>query len=233
MSLALRPAPMTDLWITEGAGLTDLDAATDGLSLIEAPGQRAEALAIAVALREAVANGQRAALITPDRSLTRRVAAALDRWGIVPDDSGGEPLSQTPPGRLLRQIAGLFGTRLTAGPLLAVLKHPLVATGAEGQNRGTHLLHTRDLELQLRRSGPAFPEASTWLTGPTAPAIRRGSPGHAGCRRCSIRHCIWVNCHCLVGLTGSSGLRKRSPPAPESVGREPFGTDQRAAISGR
>lgn len=155
-SLALRPAPMTDQWIVEGANLTDLRPATDGMSLIEAPNQRAEALAIAVLLREAVEMGQRAALITPDRSLTRRVAVALNRWGIVPDDSGGEPLSQTPPGRLLRQVAGLFGARLTAGPLLGVLKHPLVATGDGGLLRGQHLLNTRDLELRLRKAGPAF-----------------------------------------------------------------------------
>jgi ATP-dependent helicase/nuclease subunit B len=36
------------------------------------------------------------------------VAAALDRWGIVPDDSAGKPLALSAPGRLLRQVAGLF-----------------------------------------------------------------------------------------------------------------------------
>ena len=43
--------------------------------------------------------GERAALVTPDRGLARRVTAELDRWAIIPDDSAGRPLSLTPPGR--------------------------------------------------------------------------------------------------------------------------------------
>src|SRR5690606_26821539 len=39
-----------------------------------------------------------------------------------------------------------------------LLKHPLTATGAG--DRGSHLRFTRDLELHLRRHGPAFPTAS-------------------------------------------------------------------------
>lgn len=163
VSLALRPAPMTDQWITEGRTIGDLGAAMQDIALVEAPTQRSEALAIAVALREAVANGQRAALITPDRGLTRRVAAALDRWGILPDDSGGEPLSQTPPGRLLLQVAALFCAPVTVGPLLGILKHPLVATGGQKAMRGRHLLHARDLELELRRNGPAYPAGKDLL----------------------------------------------------------------------
>ena len=100
ISLSLRPAPVTDQWLTEGAALTELASAMARVSLIEAPTPRAEALAIALILREAAETGRRAALVTPDRTLTRRVTAALDRWGIVPDDSAGQPLSQSPPGRL-------------------------------------------------------------------------------------------------------------------------------------
>ena len=43
---------------------------------------REEALAIAVALREAVEQGKTAALVTPDRALGRRVHAALASCGI-------------------------------------------------------------------------------------------------------------------------------------------------------
>lgn len=155
LSLALRPAPVTDQWMEDGAGLGPLGPATAGLTLIEAPSPRAEALAIALRLRKAAEDGQRAALITPDRMLTRRVAAALDRWGIVPDDSAGLPLVQSAPGRFLRHVAALIGRPLTAEALLIVLKHPLTATGAG--DRGNHLRHTRDLELSLRRFGPPFP----------------------------------------------------------------------------
>lgn len=154
ISLSLRPAPVTDQWLVEGRHLPDLVAATSGLTLIEAPGPRAEALAVALILRRAAEEGRRAALITPDRVLTRQVAAALDRWGIVPDDSAGEPLQQTAAGRFLRQVVRLMGERLTPETLLALLKHPLAGTGGD---RGDHLRLTRDLELHLRRNGPAFP----------------------------------------------------------------------------
>lgn len=155
VSLALRPAPVTDQWLSEGATMPDLREATAQMTLIEAPSPRAEALAIALILRQAAEDHRPAALVTPDRDLARQVTVALDRWGIVPDDSAGRPLALSPPGRLLRQIAGLFGQRLTGDRLLAMLKHPLVHTGAD---RGEHLRLTRDLELHLRRRGPAFPD---------------------------------------------------------------------------
>ena len=165
VSLALRPAPVTDQWLRDGPALGDLRPATDNMTLIEAPTQRHEALAIALRLRDAAEKGETAALITPDRGLTRQVAAALDRWNILPDDSAGEPLQLSAIGRLMRHITGLFEARLTADALLTLLKHPLTH-GAKG--RGDHLRFTRDLELHIRRNGPPYPEAEAimnWATG--------------------------------------------------------------------
>ena len=156
ISLSLRPAPITDQWLKDGPALPDLRPATGEMTLIEAPSERGEALAIALILRQAAETGIKAALVSPDRNLTRRVAAVLDRWGIRPDDSAGQPLALSAPGRFLRHIAGLFGRKLTADVLLTVLKHPLCFSGAD---RGTHLLLTRELELDIRRKGPAFPDA--------------------------------------------------------------------------
>lgn len=156
VSLAMRPAPVTDGWRRDGPALGDLQTATRDLSLIEAPDPRFEALAIAMRLRAAVEDGQTAALITPDRMLTRRVAAALDRWGIVPDDSAGEPLRQTAVGRLIRHVAQLSGQRLTSQALMILLKHPMVHASA---GRNQHLLWARELERRLRRYGPPFPDA--------------------------------------------------------------------------
>ena len=157
ISLALRPAPVTDQWLVEGNQLPDLETSMANVTLIEATAPRAEALAIALMLREAAENGTSAALITPDRMLTRQVTAALDRWGILPDDSAGRPLGLSAPGRLVQQTLGLLGQRPMFDVLLAVLKHPLCFTGGD---RANHLRLTRDLELSLRRHGPVFPDGA-------------------------------------------------------------------------
>ncbi|MBY5933421.1 double-strand break repair protein AddB [Tateyamaria omphalii] len=158
VSLALRPAPVTDAWREEGPALSELDAATGAVTLVEADTPRAEAIAIAMRLRQAAEDGQKAALITPDRMLTRQVTAALDRWEIVPDDSAGTPLHLSPPGRFLRHVAGLFHATLDAEALLTLLKHPLTHSGA---NRNLHQLNTQRLELRMRKDGLPYPDADS------------------------------------------------------------------------
>ncbi|KUF09528.1 double-strand break repair protein AddB [Pseudoponticoccus marisrubri] len=155
ISLALRPAPVTHQWLSEGPALPDLVETTADLTLVEAPDKRQEAQAIALRLRQAVADGQSAALITPDRMLTRQVTAALDPLGILPDDSAGTPAQLTPPGRLMRHVAQLMESPLSAELLLTLLKHPLCHRGG---GRGPHLLNTRELELHIRRSGWPYPQ---------------------------------------------------------------------------
>ncbi len=159
VSLALRPAPVTDQWLSEGPKLGDMATATANMSLMNAASPRHEALAIALCLRAAAERGQTATLITPDRQLTRQVTAALLRWDIVPDDSAGRPLALTPPGVFLRLVSGLFVERLTAETLLILLKHPLTNTGSgDRAARNTHLLRSRELELDKLRGGAPFPD---------------------------------------------------------------------------
>jgi ATP-dependent helicase/nuclease subunit B len=158
MSLALRPAPVTDQWLSEGPKLRDIPDALADVTLVEAPSLRAEAMAIAMRLRQAAEEGVIAALITPDRMLSRQVTAALDRWNILPDDSAGTPLNLSPPGRFLRHIAVLFQHKLTAEALITLLNHPLTHSGSD---RGQHLLLSRELELHMRRKGPPFPDAES------------------------------------------------------------------------
>ena len=160
VSLALRPAPVTDAWRSEGPDLTDLETATAPITLIEADTPRAEAIAIAMRLRDAAETGQRAALITPDRMLTRQVTAALDRWNILPDDSAGTPLHLSPPGRFLRHVVSLFDRQLDAEALLTLLKHPLTHSG---QDRNEHQLKTQKLELRMRRDGLPYPDRAGLL----------------------------------------------------------------------
>lgn len=189
-ALALRPAPVTGQWRAEGAALAGaLGAAMAGVAWIEVPDARAEARALAWRLRQAAEAGERAALVTPDRELARRVGAELGRWGLRPDDSAGRPLSLTPPGVLLRQLAALAGAPLTPAALLALLAHPLTASGL-GDRAAHRRLATR-LELEKLRGGAPVvdwadlaawaaergPEAAAWLAwaaAALAPALADG-----------------------------------------------------------
>lgn len=155
VSLSLRPAPVTNQWLAEGPDFDDLIQTTKDLTLVEADAPRLEAETIALRLRQAAADGITAALISPDRMLTRQVTAALDRWDIRPDDSAGTPLVLSAPGRLLRHTAALFGNKLTGEMLLTILKHPLCFS--ENEDRGPHLILTRELELYFRKIGAPFP----------------------------------------------------------------------------
>lgn len=150
ISAALRPAPATDNW----ADIGQIDAAAlSGLTRIDCAGADEEAGAIALIMREVLADrdsGRTAALVTPDRGLARRVAGALARWNVVVDDSGGVPLAETPPGVFFRLIVEMVGQAAAPFPLLSALKHPLAAGGlAPGAFRGL----VRALEIACLR-GP-------------------------------------------------------------------------------
>lgn len=130
---ALRPAATTPAWrdlVQEKRAL--IEEGVRGLSIATARSPSEEALVIALALREAVdVPGKTAALVTPDRTLARRVASELKRWGIGIDDSAGQPLSQTLPGRFLSLIADAAAEAFAPVQVLALLKHPLTALGLE------------------------------------------------------------------------------------------------------
>lgn len=151
ISLALLPPAATDAWRDHKI---DLAPALSGLHLVEAASPREEAGAIALAMREALEEpGRTAALITPDRALARRVAAALKRWGIAVDDSAGAPLTETPPGVFLLLLAELAAGSVAPAPLLAALKHPLAAGGMAA---GDFRARVRELDrLCLRGPRPA------------------------------------------------------------------------------
>jgi ATP-dependent helicase/nuclease subunit B len=136
VSEALRPAVATDRWRELARDDFPPPPALDTLALIEAANAEEEALAIAVALREAVETKDKtAALVTPDRALARRVLAALARWNITVDDSGGDALPDTPAGLFARLAAETAIGGLAPVPLLALLKHPLTHLGAaDGAN---------------------------------------------------------------------------------------------------
>jgi ATP-dependent helicase/nuclease subunit B len=129
ISEALRPADATEKWRANAAdaGFTaHMTAALQNVSMIEAANPEEEALAIAAALREAVQEHKTAALVTSDRGLARRVAAALGRWNITAEDSGGEALADVSAGVFARLAAHAALHGATPVDLLALLKHPLL-----------------------------------------------------------------------------------------------------------
>ena len=151
LSEALRPAETTDAWSNKDGVQVAGEEATKGLTLIEAPTPREEAGAIALALREVLETpAQTGILITPDRTLARRVAEELGRWNIPIDDSAGLPLSTTLPFGFLRLLAVAMSEALAPVSLLDVLKHPLAALGLAPADCRRH---TRALEKAILR-GP-------------------------------------------------------------------------------
>ncbi len=149
LEMALRPPEGMEPW-TQPEPAT-WRAGLPGLSMLAAPDAQAEAAAIALVLREALERpGARAALVTPDRDLARRVSAELTRHGILADDSAGEELGTTPAGAFLRLIARMVAEDFAPVPTLAALKHPLCAAGME---RGEWIHAVRLLERRVLR-GP-------------------------------------------------------------------------------
>jgi len=162
VSQALRPAQTTEMWRAAARPPEEAVAsAFAGVALVEAASEGEEALAIALALREALElPGRTAALLTPDRLLASRVVAELGRWGVEADDSAGRPLMATPPGLFTRLVLDVALTNFAPVPLLALLKHPFATLGG-----------VRD---EVRRAAQALEIAA--LRGPLPP------PGLAGLR---------------------------------------------------
>ena len=133
LSHAFRPAATTERWRTgkDTPREVEIIETFKRVTVIEAADPRAEALAIALTLRETVElPGKRAALVTPDRTLARRVAAELARWQIEVEDSAGVSLGDTEAGLLARLVAAAAAERLAPVPLIALLRHALADPGA-------------------------------------------------------------------------------------------------------
>ena len=180
ISEAMRPAGTTERWPHRDADTasSDLAEAIQGLSLVEAPTAEDEAEVIALILRETLETQEKsAALVTPDRTLARRVAARLEKWNIRVDDSAGAPLAKTPPGVFMDLVIDAVDSGFAALPLLALLKHPLARLGrSAAEVRGS----ARVLELAVFRQ--AIP--ATGLGG-ARNALRRARarPDPAGSSR--------------------------------------------------
>ena len=143
-----------------------------GLSRLETQDEAQNATAIAMILRAALeVPGRTAALITPDRDLAARVAAALKRFGITADDSAGEPLAQTPPAIFLRLLARAVVSGFAPLPLLALLKHPLTAAGLPPELCREHARGLEIHALRGARPAPGFDDIKFRLAQAQRPAL--------------------------------------------------------------
>lgn len=145
----MLPAICSDRWRNIKEKFTD-NGFINGLKIINCPESRFESLSIALIMRHTLeTSGKTAALVTTDRTLARRTANELKRWGITVDDSAGFPLSQTPVGIFLRLVAKACEKELSNKPLLSLLKHPLCSCS---QKRAAVLQAVREYEkLFLRK----------------------------------------------------------------------------------
>jgi ATP-dependent helicase/nuclease subunit B len=160
VSEAMRPSNATAQWhrrLVEPGIAEKISAGMNNLAVIAAANPEMEALAIAVAMREARHLDKSAALVTPDRALARRVTSALGRWNLDFDDSGGDALMDTSAGIFARLVAEAAAKQLEPPTLLALLKHPLCRLGgALGACKGA----VEVLELALLRGTRPQPGTS-------------------------------------------------------------------------
>lgn len=146
---AMTSAEFSDKWNR----LKPVERRLSGIRAVELADSATEAQAVALAIREALETpGRTAALVTPDRTLARRVSALLARWDIAADDSAGRPLAELAAGTLLLGIAAALAEQMAPVPVLALLKHPLV--GGEDEARRHWLDDVRLLDLALRGPRP-------------------------------------------------------------------------------
>ncbi|MFG1343754.1 double-strand break repair protein AddB [Xanthobacter autotrophicus DSM 431] len=192
MSEALRQAETSDLWarLPERLPAPDLARAMAGLSVVEADDPRAEALAIALLLRDSLERPEETcALVTPDRDLARRVAAEMGRFGVVIDDSAGTPLADAPAGRLARLVVETAAEQLAPVCLFALLTHPLATFGLDGPDKSAAVAALELIALRgpRPRAGIAGLEAAIAAFDPgdfrgADPRRRMGPAGIAAAR---------------------------------------------------
>jgi ATP-dependent helicase/nuclease subunit B len=135
---ALRPADATGDWraaidqireraATDGSPIDPIAEGLQGLSVLSLRHEEEVASAIALMMRETLETpGRTCALVTPDQELGRRVAARLERWGVVADSSAGQPLERMPAGVLVSLCARWMAAPTDPHVLLGLIKHPLV-----------------------------------------------------------------------------------------------------------
>lgn len=113
----------------QSLGLERMGTALNDIAIMGARTDEEQARAIAVAARQALSGGKSVGIITPSRTLARRIAAELARFDVHVDDSAGTPLYQSAFGRLARQALRVVENNWAAVDLMALLRNRAVHLG--------------------------------------------------------------------------------------------------------
>lgn len=179
---ALRPPDATADWLAQiealraearEEGVDPFVEGLKGLSIVTARHEEEAATAAALLLREALETPERtAALVAPDQTLARRVAAKLARWGVTADSSAGTTLGGSPATVLASLLSRASVDPLHPVTLLALLKHPLARLGMDPEtlHRQRVALETHGLRGPRRTSWPALEAKLEGARAKTEPA---------------------------------------------------------------
>ncbi len=149
---ALAPTEETTGWTGARAAVADaLDAALVGVTVLAAPNLDLEARAVALAARQALAEGRTVGIVSRDQTLARRIAAELQRHGVEVDDPAGIPLFQSSAGRLARQALAVAVNRYAPIDAVALLRNAVVTIGLD---RFEVRKQANRLDLKLRGTRP-------------------------------------------------------------------------------
>jgi ATP-dependent helicase/nuclease subunit B len=216
LSQALRPADSTDAWRRERADDALADAAIEsalaGVAIVAAADQNEEALALACAMREALATpGRTAALITPDIAVARRVAAELARWGVEVEPSAGRPLGETQAGVFAR-LALAAARDFAPAPLVALFGDRLSRLGraAPAFDDAARALEIGVLRIVLPPGGLADP-AQALAAGRAAQHERHAHPARRRLTEADWAAAAALLADCAAAL---APLRALGPDAP-------------------
>ena len=197
ISELMRPAERTHQWAEAATALPPETArqALDGIELIAAADLGEEARIIAMIMRGLLETpGRSGALVTPDRTLARRVAAELGRWGIAVDSSSGTPLRNTPAGGFLLLILEAAGSNFAPQQVLALIKHRLFRPIPD---RSETAAGARVLDLALRGIG-ALPGLDGLAASLTRAEREARTDHHDHPARKRLRAADWAAARALI-----------------------------------
>ncbi len=130
-SAMMLPAQVTATW-KEFGKVHDLEPMLEHLEYYACATQQEEAAAIGLLMREALEGKENiTALVTPDRTLARRVSAQCRRWGIEVDDSAGQNLADTRLGKFISLTMQMAKAGYDVVSMLALLKISLCRFGQD------------------------------------------------------------------------------------------------------